>query len=514
MSFETGLAAVSAPPSLASRLVRSPRATLIAALVLAASAGMLLAWARLVSVWTTGAFFDTDDAMRMVQVRDLMAGQGWFDLTAWRLDPPQGVFMHWPRIVDVPIALLIRVFGAVADPVVAERLARLTFPWLLTIALFALLVPLCERLLGRGIRWPALVAAVLMGPATGQFEPGRIDHHSAQIVLLVACVAMLCTALVSRRDALAAVAGCAVAVSLGISVENIPLFAGIGAALAVAWICEGPRVGTMLSWFAAGLFVMVPLVYVATITPSRWMLVTTDALSLPQACAALLGAVYFAGLVTIAGRLQDAWRMRAVVAGTGVLMVGALILALFPGLVRDPFADLDLLVRALWLDHVEEAQPILRKLIAEPVWTIGLVGPALIGVAGAIREAVRPGPSRIRLAWTILVLGAFGGLAASCLMMRALSSVAPLAMPGALALAMQARAALAKRHAAVSGPFATALILLALSPVGWAMAAGRLQGIAPVHRGAAASPRPATGAWSNPFTSCTAPDSFRRLASL
>jgi len=43
-------------------------------------------------VWRTGAFFDTDDAMRAVQVRDLLAGQSWFDMTSWRLDPPNGVF--------------------------------------------------------------------------------------------------------------------------------------------------------------------------------------------------------------------------------------------------------------------------------------------------------------------------------------------------------------------------------------------------------------------------------------
>ena len=36
----------------------------------------------------------TDDAMRLVEVRDLIAGQGWFDLMQHRLDPP-GVSMHW-----------------------------------------------------------------------------------------------------------------------------------------------------------------------------------------------------------------------------------------------------------------------------------------------------------------------------------------------------------------------------------------------------------------------------------
>ena len=31
---------------------------------------------------------DSDDAMRLVQVRDLLAGQGWFDMVQHRLMPP------------------------------------------------------------------------------------------------------------------------------------------------------------------------------------------------------------------------------------------------------------------------------------------------------------------------------------------------------------------------------------------------------------------------------------------
>ncbi len=86
----------------------------------------------------THAFFDTDDAMRAVQLRDLLAGQSWFDMTAYRLDPPQGVFSHWSRIVDAPLAgleLLLRLF---LSPPSAELGARLLFPLLLLAALFSL----------------------------------------------------------------------------------------------------------------------------------------------------------------------------------------------------------------------------------------------------------------------------------------------------------------------------------------------------------------------------------------
>ncbi|HMA50771.1 MAG TPA: hypothetical protein VKP60_13520, partial [Magnetospirillaceae bacterium] len=49
-------------------------------------------------------FSDTDDHMRLQQVRDWMAGQSWFDVTQYRMNPPTGMLMHWSRLLDVPLA--------------------------------------------------------------------------------------------------------------------------------------------------------------------------------------------------------------------------------------------------------------------------------------------------------------------------------------------------------------------------------------------------------------------------
>src|SRR5271156_7111737 len=69
----------------------------------------LAAVVALASPWLSRGVFDamsTDDAMRLVEVRDLIGGQGWFDLFQYRLDPP-GTSMHWSRIIDGPLAALI-----------------------------------------------------------------------------------------------------------------------------------------------------------------------------------------------------------------------------------------------------------------------------------------------------------------------------------------------------------------------------------------------------------------------
>ena len=102
------------------RLVPGSRAATISrvstAILAALVMGLALTWPRLLAVWQTGAFFDPDDAMRMVQVRDLMAGQGWFDLTAHRINPPQGLFLHWSRVVDVPLVAPDKPFPPVCEP--------------------------------------------------------------------------------------------------------------------------------------------------------------------------------------------------------------------------------------------------------------------------------------------------------------------------------------------------------------------------------------------------------------
>ena len=87
------------------------------------------------------ALGDTDDNMRMMQVRALLHGQDWFDLRQYRLNPPFGANIHWTRLVDLPIAgliLLMRPFVGGPD---AERIAAAIAPMLpFLVLLFSLAV--------------------------------------------------------------------------------------------------------------------------------------------------------------------------------------------------------------------------------------------------------------------------------------------------------------------------------------------------------------------------------------
>src|SRR5260370_35936472 len=47
---------------------------------------------------------DTDDAVRLVTVRELVEGAPWFDTTLPRLGAPEALVSHWSRPIAAPLA--------------------------------------------------------------------------------------------------------------------------------------------------------------------------------------------------------------------------------------------------------------------------------------------------------------------------------------------------------------------------------------------------------------------------
>jgi len=76
-----------------------------------------------------GASADNDSLMRLVEVRDLLAGQGWFDLHQYRMGLEGGFAMHWSRLVDAPIAAIVLVASAITGSrAIAETVAQILWP--------------------------------------------------------------------------------------------------------------------------------------------------------------------------------------------------------------------------------------------------------------------------------------------------------------------------------------------------------------------------------------------------
>ncbi|HEX9906114.1 MAG TPA: hypothetical protein VGA77_14250, partial [Propylenella sp.] len=58
---------------------------------------VLAQWTEIVAALNL-VFPDPDDGLRLLGIRDLIAGQGWFDTHQYRYLPPEGVLLHWSRL--------------------------------------------------------------------------------------------------------------------------------------------------------------------------------------------------------------------------------------------------------------------------------------------------------------------------------------------------------------------------------------------------------------------------------
>ncbi|MGO8738531.1 hypothetical protein [Rhodoblastus sp.] len=468
----------------------------------------LLDHSKLVAVWKTGAFFDSDDAMRMVQARDWMAGQSWWDLVAHRLDPPQGMLSHWSRIIDAILAPLIHLFGLFLPAEAAERAARIAFPALSLLALFRAAAYAGRVYLGAAYEIAGVAAVTLSGVSMMQFSPGRIDHHGLQILGLFFASAALAEALDPARARRAAWAGVAIALTAGVGLENLPFFVVLFATPPLAFIVRGDSAKPLLVAFARGLAPALVAVFLATIPPSRWLDPRPDALSIVYLTAFVATAAAF----LVLSRLPlERWPARLAASLAAGLAVVALTVFLFPSVLQGPFAGLAPELRDFWLSVVREMQPFLPLLKHKPASGAGWLLGFFFGMAGAGLGVWRAAARADRIErdrWILLGALLLVGAAASAAHVRSFGSAAPLLAIGALGLVAPLCEKLKQKNPAFGGPAAQLVLILAVSRVGLAMLIGSIW--APDSAKAATPLAP-----GEPTTErCIAPESFAPLARL
>src|ERR1700694_2756479 len=312
----------------------------------------------LAASFSAGETLSTDDAMRLVQVRDLLAGQGWFDLTQYRLSPPDGVAMHWSRLIDLPLAALIRTGAMVLPQALAERVATIVWPAALLLIFLAGAARLARELAGDAAARLALIFAALTAPVLQHFRPGAIDHHNAQLALLVWSLALMARAPVRPREA--ALAGLLCAISLAIGQEMAPGIAAIAAVTALRWVARGEAAKHATAGFALAFAAATLAFFAATVPPARYASAACDALSILQVAAAGIGGIGLAAL-TRARALSSAGRRFAALAALGLLL-GATMGFAFPACLSDPFGLLDPRLSELWLSNVNATRSIVAML--------------------------------------------------------------------------------------------------------------------------------------------------------
>jgi hypothetical protein len=376
-----------------------------------------------------GGVFDamsTDDAMRLVEVRDWIGGQGWFDLFQHRLDPP-GTSMHWSRVVDVLLAALILLLRPLIGTHGAETVTLFLWPLLLFAATLALVAAIARQM-SSGVtnaRITAVVLAVLSVPALIHFRPGAIDHHNAQIVLLLNLV--LLTSQIEQSAVKAALGGLVASLSLAIGIEMLPAIAATGLAVFGLFVWRGASVSRQVGAFGAALAASSLLLAPALLPLPSLALPVCDAFGGPVLLLVAGGGISLMIMVGI-DRLHSTLRLRvATGAASAIALVGAF-LSLFAGCIASPYAQLDPLVTSLWVDKVVESMSLATMLQLTPQKVLGFYGFPLMTMGFASAALIRSNPL-VRFRWIlgIMTLAALIGL--SFWEMRGAAAATMLAAP-------------------------------------------------------------------------------------
>ncbi len=324
------------------------------------------------------ALSDTDDNMRLMQVRGLLSGQGWYDLRQYRLNPPGGFDIHWSRLVDLPIAALILAFKPFVGTPWAERLACGIAP-LIPLGVAMSGIAFTVRRLVAPAAW-ALAFIILFGASVTMlmFMPMRIDHHGWQLAMLSLTVAGLAD---PRRARGGLLVGGASALSLTIGLELLPYAAMAGAIVTLRWIWDRDE-ARRLTVYALALGGGCAAGFAAFGSYDN-LAIRCDALT-----PVWLSVMAVAGALLLVLALVNPERARlrfalATAAGTAIVAGFA---ALYPQCLSRPEGVSDELART-WLNNVREAKPIYGHpfRLAFPIAALPVAG--LIGASIATWRA-------------------------------------------------------------------------------------------------------------------------------
>ncbi len=361
------------PPSLSTALLRQPNFGALVILV-----WLLVAFTLLLAHWpqTAETLLDTDDAMRLAQLRAWLGGQGWYDLHQARMQPPEGYDTHWSRLIDAGLAGLLFLFGLFTDGALAERLMRAWWPLLWLLPTISGMAAIAWRIAGREAAVIALFLALVGVPAYQQFTPGRIDHHNVQIALTL--LAAAATVWADRWRWGATAAGALSGLALTIGFESVPYLAVCGGAFALRYVFDRDSAADLRAYGCA-LIASTLAGFFATIGPQHWLRYSCDSIALNTMAGVLTGA----SMLTIAGLLAHQERINriAAIAGGACLSAAALLLV-EPLCVAGPFALIDPAIEPMWLGEVREMQPLLSVFRTNPLTAAAIAAfPAVAVVA-------------------------------------------------------------------------------------------------------------------------------------
>jgi hypothetical protein len=437
---------------------------------------------------------DNDDIVRLTMVRDFLAGQAWYDNMLYRLGV-DGTAMHWSRLVDAPIALLVLI-GNWFAPNAGEAFAAHAWPailFCLGLTGFAVAV---RRIAPQAGLLPGIISGALGLSMAGKFETGSFDHHNVQQLLSIWLIAMACAGARPARDGW--VAGILAASMLAVGIETLPLLAGFGVALGISWLFNFGHDPVFFRRFGQSLGLSALVLFVLLVPPSRYLTTSCDAYSAFHLTLAVSGGAALAALTSHILTARRFGERLACLALSGAVVIGLLGI-LFPACVSNPLGELPPLVLSQWLNHVQEAQSSFAMAQKNP-WQVATV----LGMAGlALSVSLwHVAANRARAAYLIMFSAIAAAFAVTLWQFRGYILLVPLS-----ALALTAWPALMAQTAGLLPALKRALAWLSACILSWQVVAVMFMILLEPSSAPAAKPL-------TPVQNCLAKEAYSGLAQL
>jgi len=304
---------------------------------------------------------DSDGWLRLIRVRELWEGGGWFTTVLPHMAAPEGLSVHWTRPLDVLIILPTWVavrFGAAPDSALMAS-AALICPVLH--ALTALAVGWASRAAWPGVPYAATYGVMVLfgfGVLTSYSMVGRADHHVLVVLAMVIGLGFAAHAAWQDRPRRAAFsAGAAFGFGIWVSPETLMVAIPVLLAFGIAWLLGRDAAGWARQGrrMAVAMAAMIAFAILAERPPSDWLTVEYDRVSVHHLLMAGLIALVFAAAVRLGGLAP----VRRGAAGAAVAgPAAALLVLLNPGTTGISMSGADPVSAQILLPLVSEMQPL------------------------------------------------------------------------------------------------------------------------------------------------------------
>ncbi|MDD3288244.1 MAG: hypothetical protein PHX43_04470 [Alphaproteobacteria bacterium] len=323
---------------------------------------------------------DTDDYSYLNQTLDWLQGQSWFDNIQHRLAPPDGVAIHFTRIIQIPIAVLILLFKLTGIPWTgAATLAAVVWPPLLLAAFLISLRWAAALFLPR--EWTRITSYISLFCISllFLFLPGHLDHHGVEAILVILAFGSA-VRMIQHPDCVkwGVWTGFLLALALAIALEVLPWLLVISSFIGMWLMIKGRIAARAGMTFGLTLYLASAFFLAIYKRPEAWFEADILSYSIVYVILTACIAICCVGVALI-GR---AW-LRYFVGTTLSLVLAAVFFLNFPDLISGPYGAMDKELAELFFGNISEAAALIESHSAEFI-IVSMLFPLLALGAGLV----------------------------------------------------------------------------------------------------------------------------------